>query len=235
MRFPVIPQIIAVLAASPILPAHPIPDIPVRGEFGDDGKAAIRVEVDPRCFETDWELENYLLKIQMDKLMSPAECVALKMKAQEFVARGIEFFFEPQGAFAPDFQWEFTTLGGGPLVNIDDPVIVTGTWRGAIPAGLRSYAVRATEAIQFAVVFSNTLRGKAVERTAVLFPGEKSFSLQMDGSNATQASAPPPTTDASVQDGPSDPPALPTATWWKGAALLAAALAALWLARIRSA
>ncbi len=216
------------LSFSPSLLAHPIPDIPVRSTFEADGMCMIRVEVDPRCFEADWEMETYLLHIQMTKLMSAADCDALKAKARAFVDAGIEFFFEPQGAVKPEFTWEFTTLGGGPLVKIDDPVMVTGTWRTKLPEGATGYSIRATQATQFAVVFENTLRGKTVERTAVLFPGEKSFTLQMDGKNATAASAPP----ESAATGDSPAKAAPQGTsWLMASALLVAALAVLWLAR----
>jgi hypothetical protein len=227
MRFPAFSALTFTIFAT-TLAAHPIPDIPVRGSFDADGSCAIRVEVDPRCFEEDWEMETYLLHIQMTKLMSEADCKALKAKARAFVETGVEFFFDPQGPFKPEFAWEFTTLGGGPLVNIDDPVMVTGTWRtkmaeDAVPKG---YSIRATPAIKFAVVFENTLSGKPVERTATLFPGERSFTLDLSGSNATAAAAPPEITEATLED-----PKSGAVSWIWGSALLAAAVAALWLAR----
>jgi hypothetical protein len=212
------------------LVAHPIPEIPVRGSFDADGTCTIRVEVDPRCFEAQWDTVIYLLNIQMTKLMSPEEREALKAQTQAYVDAGVEFFFEPQGPVKPDFTWEFTTLGGGPLVNIDDPVMVTGTWRTKAPEGLKGYSIRATDKMTFSVVYSNVLHGKPVERTAVLFPGEKSYSLQMDGSNATAAAAPPEITEDQERKAPQG-----GSTWLKGGALLAAALVMLWLARLRRA
>jgi hypothetical protein len=206
--------------------AHPTPDIPVRSSFESDGTCSIRVEVDPRCFTADPEMETYLMQIQMTKLMSPAECDDLKREAKAFVDAGVEFFFEPQGGVKPEFTWEFTTLGGGPLVKIDDPVMVTGTWRTKLPEGATGYSVRATPANKYAVVFENTLQGKPVERTAVLFPGEKSFTLQMDGKNASAASAPPAITD----ELPAKPKVRGT-SWVMATVLLVAAMAALWLAR----
>jgi hypothetical protein len=208
------------------LMAHPIPEIPVRGTFDSDGTCTIRVEVDPRCFEADWESVIYLLHIQMTKLMSAADCEELKAQARALVDADVEFFFEPTGAVKPEFTWEFTTLGGGPLVKIDDPVMVTGTWRTTLPEDATGYSVRATPANKYAVVFENTLHGKPVERTAVLFPGEKSFTLQMDGKNASAASAPPAITDEETAT-----PKAGGTSWMIATTLLVAALAVLWLAR----
>lgn len=209
------------------LPAHPIPDIPVRGSFDEGGACTIRVEVDPRCFEADAEAEGYLLHIQMMKLMTPAEHEALKEKVRAFVRSGLEFFFEPQGRVEPEFSWEFTTLGGGPLVKADDPVMVTGTWRTTMPQGMQGYRIRAAEAVKFAVVFENTLRGRPVERTAVLFPGESSFTLDMSGKNAAASSAPPALTVAPAADAPQARP-----RWPATLLLLAVAVGVLWLARL---
>ena len=217
--------------------AHPLPDVPVRTTFGEDGLCTIRVEVDPRCFEADPENEGYLLKIQMEKLLIDADREALKARALNFVGQGIEFFFEPQGQIKPEFKWEFTTLGGAPLVNIDDPVMITGTWSTAIPQGLEGYYLRATKAMKFSVIFANILRGQPVERTAVLFPGEKSFVLEMDGRTSSASTAPPEITEQTLtaENQAAAPAAAPLATassqYWRTAGILAVALFCLWLAK----
>ena len=230
MRTFAIHSVFLLLSVSPMLQAHPIPDIPVRGSFEADGTYTIKAEVDPRCFEADPEADTYLTLIQKDKLWTPEEREGLKAKARDFVERGVEFFFEPQGPFKPEFTWEFTTLGGGPLVNYDDPVMVTGTWQSKVPDGLQGYHIRAKDPRNLSIVFENTLHGKRVERTAVLFPGETSFSLKMDGSNASATAAPHEITAES--------PSVPSEkagsgiTWLRAAALLVAVLAALWLTRL---
>lgn len=232
LRFFVAFPAICFLALIGSLEAHPLPDVPVRTTFGEDGLCTVKVEVDPRCFEADPENEGYLLKIQMEKLLIDADREALKARALNFVGQGIEFFFEPQGSFKPEFKWEFTTLGGAPLVNIDDPVMITGTWSTPIPAGLEGYAIRATKAMKFSVIFANTLRGQPVERTAVLFPGEKSFVLEMDGRTSSAATAPPEVTEQTLttQNAAATPPSA-LSRYWRTAGVLVVALFCLWLAK----
>lgn len=230
MRLSALSPALLLFSLATLLQAHPIPDIPVRTSFDADGSCTIRVEVDPRCFEADWESETYLLHIQMTKLMSAADTDALKARSNAFIQRGLEFFLEPQGQIKPDFTWAFTTLGGGPLVNIDDPVMVTGTWTTKVPPDALGYSIRATKTVKFAVNFENTLRGHAVERVAVLFPGEKSFVLDLTGKSAAAADAPPALTESTPLP-TGTPPRRPS--WILASVLLAAALTALWLARRR--
>jgi hypothetical protein len=218
---------------SPMVVAHPLPDIPVRGSFEADGAVTIRVEIDPRCFEPDPEQETYLTHVVLTDLVSPAEQDGMKKQAQALVDQGVEFFFEPQGQFKPEWVWEFTTLGGGKLVNYDDSVVITGTWRSKLPAGTTGYSIRANDPKNLAVVFENTLHGKSVERVAILFPKEKSFTLDMSGKNASAASEP---LQIAEQTTPSDAP-VPAAkaggiTWWRGAALVVAAGVIIWLAKV---
>lgn len=186
------------------LGAHPIPDIPVRTAFPGDGGCIIQVEVDPRCFEADPNKAPYLLQEQWSKL-TDAGRDALKQKARTFVQDMVEFFFVPMGRIAPEFVFEFTTNENVPLASAGDPVVLTGTWRTPVPAGMEGYRIRAREGCQLAVLFLNTLHGRPVERMAVLFPGETSYLLDLEGKNATAASAPPPIT--------ADPEA-GAAGWW---------------------
>lgn len=227
MRASAIISALLVLSLSPILRAHPLPEVPVRASFEADGACTIRVEVDPRSFYDDPEEETYLTKIQLEKLVSPSEGDELKATADAFIKRSVQFFFEPQGEFKPEFTWEFTAIGGGPLVNFDDPVVATGTWRSKLPEGVEGYRIQAKDPRNLAVVFENTLRGTPVERTATLFPGEASFTLWMDGRNADAASAPPAIT-ANTQT----KEAANGAPWLMGGVLLLMALVALWLARL---
>ena len=67
---------------------------------------------------------------------------------------------------------------------------MTGTWQTTVPAGLQGYRIRATPEGKVSVLFLNHLRGEAVERTAVLFPGETSFLLDLVGLSASTPTGP---------------------------------------------
>ncbi|OAI55885.1 hypothetical protein AYO49_05115 [Verrucomicrobiaceae bacterium SCGC AG-212-N21] len=218
---------------SPILVAHPLPDIPVRGSFEEDGRCAIRIEIDPRCFLADPEEEAFLMKVVLEKLYSPADQEELKKKAADLIARGVEFQFEPTGVFKPEFTWEFTGVGNTQAKNFDDTMVLTGTWQSKVPDGVQGYSIRALDPNNLAVYFINTLHGKPVERVAVLFPHEKSFVLDLSGKNASASTAPPEITADSSPSVASQPkPKSKSGLWWRGAALLVATGVILWLAKL---
>ncbi len=89
-------------------------------------------------------------------------------------------------------SFEFTTHGAQPLLKPDDVVVLTGTWRTTIPAGLQGYRIKALEAGKLSVLFLNTIGGKSVERIAALFPGETSFLLDLTAMQASSPDAPLP-------------------------------------------
>lgn len=160
--------------------AHAVPDIPVRGYFNKGGAATIKVEIDPRCFAKDPEQEPYLQKWVLDE-SSEAEKKALVEQARRLVKDSVVFRFEPLGRVLPEFEFTFTTHDGQPLTKTDDPVMVTGGWKTTIPAGVEGYKIKAVEGGKLAVPFINHFDGKAIERVAVLFPGEESFTLDLSG------------------------------------------------------
>lgn len=163
--------------------AHPIPDIPVRAFFEEGGGAKIHVEVDPRCFHVDPDHAPSVLHSGL-KEMPPAERAALIEEARAYIPKAVEFIFEPLGAVTPDFKWDLTGKGGTPLAGDDDVVVLTGTWATTVPAGLLGYRIRALPAGTLSVLFLNHLRGQAVERIAILFPGETGFLLDLTGLSA---------------------------------------------------
>ena len=168
--------------------AHPIPDIPVRGSFDADGRCSIRVEVDPRCFEEDPNTASSLLYVQLQKTWTEAERASLKVKAKDFIRASVAFFFEPQGRIDPEFDFEFTAAGAEPLKNADDIVVLTGIWRSSVPSGMHGYRIRSLEGGKLAVLFQNILRGEPVRRLSVLFPGEDSYVLDLNGGGARSPS-----------------------------------------------
>jgi len=161
--------------------AHPIPDVPVHAFFEENRACRIQVEVDPRCFEADPNTAPSLLHGQLRKELSEEQRAGLKAKAKEFLRHTVELFFEPQGRILPEFEFEFTGQEGAPLKNADEVVVLTGSWSTTVPDGMKGYRIRALDGGKLCVLFLNNLRGKAVERVAVLFPGETSYLLDPAG------------------------------------------------------
>lgn len=168
----------ALAGSAPWTGAHPIPDVPVRGFFEEDGSCRIQIEIDPRCFEADPNNAPSVLKEDLEKLPETRR-TEWKMRAMKFALATIEFFFEPMGKVVPDFNFEFTAQGAQPLRTPDDVVVLTGTWRTSVPAGQHGYRIKATEGGKLSVLFLNTIAGEPMRRLAVLFPGETSFLLDL--------------------------------------------------------
>lgn len=172
---------LALARSAPQALGHPIPDVPVHAFFEENGTCRIQVEVDPRCFEADPNTAPSLLHGQLRDALSEGQRAGLKARAKDFFRHTVELFFEPDGRILPEFEFEFTAQEGAPLKNADEVVVLTGSWRTTVPDGMRGYRIRALEGGKLCVLFQNTLRGKAVERIAVLFPGETSYLLDPAG------------------------------------------------------
>ena len=176
--------------------AHPVPDLPVRSHFSSDGAAEIRVEVDPRSFEADPKLYDYLTKEAADA-KTPEEFAVLVEKANGFVETRLRFHFDPLGEVRPVFEWGFCKLSDkGPLEKPDDAAVLVGSWKTSMPKGLSGYRIESlkmvkAEDVPMNVMFLNFIDKKQVERYAVLFPGETSFLLDLTGLSAPQPAAAP--------------------------------------------
>ncbi len=171
--------------------AHPIPDIPVRGVFENGGKAKISVEINPRCFDEDPDTATALIKALYETL-AEARTSELISKATDLVRKNLELYFEPIGRIQPEFHFEFTGEGRKTLEDGESVVVLTGEWETQIPAGVTGWSVRSAPSNKVSVVFQNTVNGTAHPRVAVLFPGERSFTLdltQLTGAVPTQAQA----------------------------------------------
>jgi hypothetical protein len=164
---------------------HPVPDVLVRSYFASSGEAEIRVEVDPRSFEAHPEEHEYLEKSAAESVDKTA-LETMGQTASSFLAGRVRFLLEPIGEVKPEFAWSFAKLGDGPLENADDPAVLVGSWKTRMPQGLAGFRIESITltdpaAIPMNVVFLNHLDGEQVERYAVLFPGEKSFLLDLTG------------------------------------------------------
>lgn len=167
---------------------HPVPDIPVRATFLEDGTATIAVEIDPRCF-ADQALHEPYLENAVLQSRSEKEKAALVTKAQAFISDTLTFRLEPQKALKPTFAMRFTTLGSEPLLwNAEEPdsnrqrvarlpVTITATWKLDASA-LKTYQLHAKPDGKFSVQFINHI-GDDAQRLHVLFPGETSYRLEL--------------------------------------------------------
>ena len=165
---------------------HPLPDLPVRSNFFNDGSFEIRVEVDPRSFEDDPEAEGYLMKGLVDQL-TDEENKELHQQANEYIDQRLDFVFNPVGEQKPDFIWSWRKLGDeSDLIEIADEAVLVGSWKGRIPGEANAYQVRAHKlgpgkmGVPLNVVFLNSIEVAQAERYAVLFPGEDSFEFDVD-------------------------------------------------------
>jgi hypothetical protein len=186
MKFP-IPRALFLLPflAASVVEGHPVPDILVRSHFASSGEAEIRVEVDPRSFETHPEEHDYVPKSAIETVDESA-LEKMGLTATTFLAGRVKFILEPIGEVKPEFTWSFARLGDEPLENPDDPTVLVGSWKTTLPKGLSGFRIESITltdpaAIPMNVVFLNHLDGKQIERYAVLFPGEKSFLLDLTG------------------------------------------------------
>jgi hypothetical protein len=158
--------------------AHPIPEVPVRSYFEEGGKAVIKVEIDPRVWEEVPDKAKYLFNQDLPALSEEAKS-ALIQKAADYTAANLEFYLLPLGKVSPDFKWAITGEAEVPLEKPDQPAAITGTWETTIPSGMAGYQVGAGPGNKVGVYIHNFLRGQALERVAVLFPGEKSYVLDL--------------------------------------------------------
>ena len=172
--------------------AHPVPDLPVRSHFHVGGAAEIRVEVDPRCFEAEPEKVNYYQKDGLAALTGD-EVKKLHEKADVFIRERLRFLFDPVGEVKPAFVWDFKPLGdGGIPFETDDKALLKGTetvlvgsWKATVVQGMTGYRIEALPmtpgkmGAPLNLMFYNFIGGKPVQRYAVLFPGETSFTLDL--------------------------------------------------------
>lgn len=158
--------------------AHPIPDVPVRADFAEDGTWTLQVEVDPRCFEPD---PNVALSVtNADFALLPEDKrEKLKVQAQAYVKKAVEIVLDPPTKVEPAFDFVFTSHENAALKTPEDVVVLTGTWKSRLPAGTTGYSIKALPEGTLTVLYHNTALGKKVERWQALFPGETSFVLDL--------------------------------------------------------
>jgi hypothetical protein len=183
--------------AAPCL-AHPLPDVPVRADFAQDGAWTLQVEVDPRCFEADPNVALSVTNADL-ALLTPERKEQLKTTARDYVKRVVEIVLDPAAPVNPEFVFEFTTHENAPLKTPEDVVVLTGTWKTKVPAGTTGYSIKALPAGTLSVLYHNTALGKKLDRFQILFPGESSYVLDLK-TFKPRTDAPPPVTADAPQD-----------------------------------
>lgn len=159
--------------------AHPVPDVPVRSEFGADRALTVRVEVDPRCFEEDPNTALSVLKADL-ALFPEERQQKLKTQAQAYIQKVVELVLDPgDHKLEPKFEFEFTTHENVPLKAAEDVVVMTGTWKTQLPPNATGYSIKALPSGSLSVLFENTVLGRKLERLQILFPGEDSYVLDL--------------------------------------------------------
>ncbi|MDF1659370.1 MAG: hypothetical protein P1U58_17270 [Verrucomicrobiales bacterium] len=159
--------------------AHPLPEIPVWSFFEKEGKTRIEIEIDPRCFTDDPEEELYMLYWYLQRC-DEAEKEEMFDLARKFIPTRLDLLFNASaGVGKPDFNCEFTTLGGRPLKALDDPVVIRAVWETTLPSSVVTYQVKAHKIGIYSVLFLNHVNDEAVPRIQTLFPGEESYILDL--------------------------------------------------------
>ena len=172
-----IPCLLLLMAHATAL-AHPIPDVPVRGEFKADRSTTIQIEVDPRCFAEDSTNTPYLKKDELDR-MSKKERDELLAKAKAFVSKKVRLHFEPMDSVKLSFSYSFVEQPNAtPDSDGGVPVLIIAEWKAMLPTNVTSYQLEALKPGAFGIFFLNKVAGKD-QKLNVLFPGEKSYKLDL--------------------------------------------------------
>ena len=182
-----------VLAVFPgVLAAHSIPEIPVHADFHRDGTVEVSIEINPRNWATS-PAEAPSLEQKTWAKFSPAQRDELIHQAAAYVARAVEFRFEPLGRVQPEFAFTFGAEDGKPLYKPEDAVVMVGRWKTTVPAGITGWRIRSLPGHKVSVLFLNSVDGAPQPRIETLFPGESSDTFALTGLTAA-----PPTGEAAV-------------------------------------
>lgn len=207
MRFSLFPLVSGLFALAAPLIAHPLPDVAFRANFEENGDWVLQAEIDPRSFEPDPNVAPYLTKADLE-FTAPEQQAKLKTTAGDYIQRVVKVVLDPAVPVKPEFAWEFTTMENAPLKQPEDPVMLTGTWRGKIPEGTTGYSIEALPEGTLSVLYHNTALGKKVERYQILFPGESSYVLDLKTFKPRSKAPPPITAEAALPPSAGDAEAL---------------------------
>lgn len=182
------------LSTFALLNGHPIPDIPVIGDFDQNGSSVITVEIDTRSFADDPEEVPMLSGPAFTKLTAK-EKKDLLLEGKKLISEALLIRFNQKEWFLPDFEYDFEKKVGGNSVEETDTFVIRGYAHRKLDSDVKSYQIRAKESAEYDIIFTNRLNGIPQKRVNVLFPGENSFTLDLtnffgpgEESNSTESS-----------------------------------------------
>jgi hypothetical protein len=182
------------LSTFALLNGHPIPDIPVIGDFDQNGSSVITVEIDTRSFADDPE-EVPMLSGPVFNKLTAEEKKDLLLVGKNLISEALLIRFNGKEWFLPDFDYDFEKKVGGNTVEESDTFVIRGYARRKLSSESQSYQIRAKESAAYDIIFTNRLNGIPQKRVNVLFPGENSFTLDLtnffgpgEESNSTESS-----------------------------------------------
>ena len=158
------------------LVAHPIPDLPIFGQFDQNGSSQVEVEIDPRAFAEDPEAEPFLTVPALEELNMSARQYLLD-QSFELLESSLQIRMNEQSWYLPDFAYEFAET-----VNKDEnnqTIIKIRAFTSVERESNASYQIRAKETAPLDLIFTNQINGIPHRRVNVLFPGEESFALPL--------------------------------------------------------
>ena len=157
--------------------AHPIPDIPIIGNFYSNGNASIVVEIDPRSFAEDPESIPFITE-KTFKDLTDSNKSELLLKAEEMISDAFDLRFGESSWFLPRFDLNFAKKDGGD-VSEENIVVIEGRHNTFLDSNVSFYQIRAKEDAPYDLIFTNRINGKAQRRVNVLFPEEESFKFDL--------------------------------------------------------
>lgn len=157
---------------------HPIPDIPVIGDFDENGSSQITVEIDTRSFTEDPE-EEPMLELEVFQKLTEQERNELLRLGKELVQNALLIRFDEKEWISPQFEFGFEKKIGGNEVDETDIFVIRGYLRKFLDFKTKSYQIRSKESAAYDLIFTNRLNSIPQKRVNVLFPGEDSFILDL--------------------------------------------------------
>ncbi len=156
--------------------AHPIPDLPVWGNFDANGTSFISIEIDPRAFSDNPEKEPFLTSKAHEK-MQAQEQERLLHRARRLVEDSLLVRLNHEDWSLPDFTYDFLTLEKKD--GAEEPIVFLQARAELQREENSTYQIMAKETAPLDLIFANRINGVPHRRVNVLFPGEESFPLPL--------------------------------------------------------